>query len=616
MSTRWTWLTLLLFGIFAVFLLIPLRNLALAGLLGDWLPLVRLAILVAALALCVVGAIGVMFDAPPPPPSPASIPPTQDALTVGWDTEGGWIELSKEAQQRHTLILGSSGSGKTQLLLSLLSQQVARGGGVLMIDAKVDRSALDAVLAICRQANRLHDLRVIWPPDPSVSHSWNPLLRGSLEEILGRVMALWGVDTRGEADFWKGSAHTIISAVLGAMRRVNPAITFNDLYLALTTSDVLLWLEGQMPPGTEEAAALAAFLSNYRTQQGRLNVDQLKRLTGGAPQYLYPYAWGDLGRIMNHTAPSLDLLDALSQGLIVYVALPILARTEEAIAMARMLIADLKQAVGALQQRQDKPDPPFLVLMDEASAYSNVQGIERLFEQARSAHVALVAASQVLSGFAMRDRAQLDFIVGNTATKVIMALGDFVSAETMAKTIGEQLAWFATRSTTKDRGASAPWISPLPTRFSQAKRDAEGTMQRYDYIIRPEQLLNQATGQAVVFARDPETGGGLSVNGRTCLTRIPVDGAISLPTLPRVGPAGLDLLRLLQCGALGGAPSASATGRRPATDRASTPTGASQDEQQGSGQAAAATGVSTRPRRRRVLRRRETPDTIILEPQE
>ena len=97
-----------------------------------------------------------------------------------------------------------------------------------------------------------------------------------------------------------------------------------------------------------------------------------------------------------------------------------------------MLVADLKQAVGVLQQRVEKPPLPFLVIMDEASAYTNVEGIERLFEQARGAGVALVAASQVLSGFATTTTAQLDFILGNTATKVLLSLGDFPSAETMA----------------------------------------------------------------------------------------------------------------------------------------------------------------------------------------
>lgn len=586
MSRRCTWLTLSLFGIFLAFLLIPLGHLALTGLLGTWFATIRLALLILAIALSVLGILGAILDRPAAAATLASTRPPQDTLTIGWDPAGGWIRLDQDAQQRHVLLLGSSGSGKTQLLLSLLSQQISRGGGALMIDAKVDRSALDTVVALCRAANRLHDLHIVWPPDPGVSDTWNPLLRGGQEEILARVMALWGPTAGGERDFWKGTAHTIIASVLGAMRRINPLITFTDLYLALTTTDVLLWLEAMTPAGTEEAAAITAFLSNYRMSGGKVNIDQLKRLTGGAPQYLYPFAFGNLGQIMNHTAPTLDFLEALQSNSIVYIALPILKQTEEAIAMARMAVADLKQAVGALQQLPNKPTPPFLVLLDEASAYSNVQGIERLFEQARSAHVSLIAASQVLSGFASVRKEQLDFILGNTATKILMTLGDYVSAETMAETIGEQLRWFDSESTSTDRGTSSPWIAPLPTRISKAKRDMTGGMQRYDYTVRPEQLMGQRLGRAIVFTRHPHTGPTLYRDTRTLLTHLDHTPHATLPVRPRVGPTGLDILNLLQQGEIA-SPAPVAAPR----DRAARP-------------------------RRQGIRRRTTKDVIVLEPSE
>lgn len=584
MFQRWARLQLLLIGLVLALLLIPLGQLALSGLLGTWYVPIRLTLLIAAIALGALGALGAILDSPATEAALASTRPPQDTLTIGWDPAGGWIRLDHEAQQRHVLLLGSSGSGKTQLLLSLLSQQISRGGGALMIDAKVDRSALDTVVALCRAANRLHDLRIVWPPDPGVSDTWNPLLRGGQEEILARIMALWGPTGGGERDFWKGTAHTIIASVLGAMRRINPLLTFTDLYLALTTTDVLLWLEAMTPGGTEEAAAITAFLSNYRGAGGKVNIDQLKRLTGGAPQYLYPYAFGNLGQIMNHTAPTLDFLEALQSNAIVYIALPILKQTEEAIAMARVAVADLKQAVGALQQLPNKPNPPFLVLLDEASAYSNVQGIERLFEQARSAHVSLIAASQVLSGFASVKKEQLDFILGNTATKIIMTLGDYVSAETMAETIGEQLRWFASESISTDRGTSSPWIAPLPTRISKAKRDMTGSMQRYDFTVRPEQLMSQQMGRAIVLTKHPTTGPTLYRDTRTVLTRLDHAPAADLQIRPRVGPAGLDILRLLQEGEI--ANPAAAT---PPVDRAARP-------------------------RRSGVRRRTTKDVIVLEP--
>ncbi len=590
-ATRWTWLTLIATGLASIAATIPVRHSVRLGLLPSLYTPLLWGCLLLGVGLTALGLAGVIVSRPARRARPEPGLPTPDALALGWAADTGWIRLEAGAQQRHALVLGSSGSGKTQLLLSLLAQQAARGGGALMLDAKVDRSALNAVLAICERTNRLHDLKVIWPPDPSRSDTWNPLLRGDLEEVMSRVMALWGTDLRGEAEFWRGSAHNIISVVLGAIRRMNPWPTFTDLYVALTTADALLWLEEQVPQGTEEADALTSFLSNYRTPHGRLNIDQLKRMTGGAPQYLSAFAWRTLGQIMNATAPTLDLLEAIEQGQIVYVALPILARTEEAVAMARMLVADLKQAVGMVQQRAEKPDPPFLVLLDEASAYSNVQGIERLFEQARSANVALVAASQVLSGFAVPNKATLDFVLGNTGTKVVMSLGDFASAETMVKTIGEERQLFLAESSAHERSTSAPWFSPIPTRAGRGSRAGLGGQERYDYSVRPERLLSQPVGRAVIVTKDPSRGARLTTEVHTCFTQLPAEIAWDLPVIPRVGPQNLDLLGLA---------------RRGFADESAVP------------QPAPSPGTASKstPRRRagRKVRRTETEEFVILEP--
>lgn len=589
LPTRWTWCFFLLLAAAAAF---PLSGLPRVAMLSEplgllYLPLKLLIVLVVLTNTAIAAFLIVYGRGAATALSPRPVPPPPDALTLGWDPQGSWICLTNRALQHHVLLLGSSGSGKTQLLLSLLAQQIQRGGGGLMIDAKVDRSALQTIVALCREADRLEDLRVLWPPSPRISHSWNPLLRGSIQEVLSRVMALWGTGAKGEAEFWRGSAHTVLHAVLGAMIRINPRVTFNDLYLALTSADALLWLERTVPPGTEEASALTAFLSNFRNQQGRLNVDHLKRMTGGVPQYLSAYAWGDLGQIMNHTGPSLDILEALTDGQIVYVALPILARTEEATAMARMLIADLKQAVGALQQRIDKPRVPFLVLMDEASSYTNVDGVERLFEQARSAGVALVAAAQVVSGFATAGKAQQDFIMGNTTTKVIMTLGDFPSAEAMAKTVGEEIVLFGSATHVAQKSRSAAWISPMPDRASKGQSEARGTSERYDYVIRPEQFMQQRTGEAVIYIRDPLHGSTLHPNARMCFLDLPPAPPENLPAVARNNPRGLGLLEAMQRGTI--------------TPLAEPPKAPARTT--GSGRA------PTRP-----IRRRETQDFTVVEP--
>ena len=547
-SRRWTWCFFGLLALAAGFPLFPLpRFVLLHAALGSlYLPLKILFLVLGLLAgglgaFCLVsGRVSIDMRKPRTPA------PVGDALTLGWSQKAGWIRLSNQSLQYHTLVLGSSGSGKTQLLLSLLAQQIQRGGGCLMIDAKVDKESLQTVLALCRQADRREDLRVLWPPDPAISHTWNPLLRGRLQEVLSRVMALWGASAgKGEADFWRGQANTALHAILGAMIRINPLITFNDVYQALTSANALLWLERTCPPGTEEHSALTSFLTNYRNQKGHLDIERMKKMVGGAPSYVSAYAWGELGKIMNHTGPSLDLLDALLNGLIVYVALPILAETETATAMARMLIADLKQAVETLQQRQDRPRIPYLVLMDEASAYMNVEGIERLFEQARSAGVGPVAAAQVASGFAIASKQQQDFIFGNCSTKVIMKLGDFPTAETMAKTVGEAIAVFRSTMTARTQSRSAAWVSPMPDRSNTGQSKSHGVQERYDYVIRPEQLMHQRTGQAVVYIQDPDTGASLHEDAHLVYLDLPEAAHEAMKPVPRNNPRGLNLIEAL-----------------------------------------------------------------------
>jgi len=420
-----------------------------------------------------------------------------------------------------------------------------------MIDAKVDSEALASILQLCRAADRLEDLRILWPPNPRVSHTWNPLIRGKLQEVLTRVMALWGTSTRGEADFWRGQANTALHAVLGAMRKISDLVTFNDLYIALTSSDALLWLERTVAQNSEEHSALLAFLANYRNQRGQLDIERMKRMVGGAPSYVAPYAWGELGSIMNCVEPTLDLLSALQNGHIVYVALPILAETQSAIALARMLISDLKQAVGSLLQCRDRLPMPYLVLMDEASSYMNIEGIEQLFEQSRSAGVALVAAAQVASGFAAVNEAQQDSIFGNTATKIIMKLGDFASAELMAKTIGQELALFGSRSTANTKGRSAAWVSPMPDRSTTGRSESHGQQERYDYVIRPEQFMHQRTGEAVVYIQDPQRGASLHADATLVYLDLPKALTEPLPEAPpKRHAAGLNLLKTLPKGAV------------------------------------------------------------------
>ncbi len=113
-STRATWCAVLLVGLFFLWAWIGLDGLELLDRSASIAPIVLTSCCVLGILLAGIGVIGLVTATRPEPPVPLPAAAVRDSLALGWDPEGGWIRLSNEAQQRHTLVLGSSGSGKTR----------------------------------------------------------------------------------------------------------------------------------------------------------------------------------------------------------------------------------------------------------------------------------------------------------------------------------------------------------------------------------------------------------------------------------------------------------------------------------------------------------------------
>src|SRR5438270_13617923 len=61
---------------------------------------------------------------------------SEHAIVLGADRAGNRVLLGDDQLGAHGLILGASGAGKTTTLLRILTEQIARGRGVVAIDLK------------------------------------------------------------------------------------------------------------------------------------------------------------------------------------------------------------------------------------------------------------------------------------------------------------------------------------------------------------------------------------------------------------------------------------------------------------------------------------------------
>lgn len=127
----------------------------------------------------------------------------------------------------HLLILGSTGSGKTTLVLGMLQQLIRQRMGLLILDAKQD-GLTDLISEMATAAGREKDLAIL---GPSGTHTLD--LLGSLRsyedvETLTQWLLLATERMGGENAFWQTSTSAMISAALTLLTSRHRRVSFAE----------------------------------------------------------------------------------------------------------------------------------------------------------------------------------------------------------------------------------------------------------------------------------------------------------------------------------------------------------------------------------------------------
>ncbi|MBN6739291.1 TraM recognition domain-containing protein [Acidithiobacillus sp. MC6.1] len=413
--------------------------------------------------------------------------------------------VTDDGMVRHSMIMARSGSGKTEFLKSMFYQQVLRGGGKLLMDGKLDYKFLDDLYSISHSCYREMDFRVINIENAAVSHTYNPLLRGSALTVASRIGATIETGENASAKHFKTMGTNLLASIIGAIQAQGKAFNFLDLFIIMTNPSAMDWLSKNTPPG-EARDFFHIQLSSYRNPNakgGGVNID-LNRLlvqVGGVAGQLYQYSMGDMGKVMGDYSPQVDLLDCIDQDLLLCVMIPRLEISESAQAFARMFFSDLASAIGVIYKRpkEDLSYIPFEVDMDEFGSYAPLTaGI--LFEVARGARVAMSPAFQTKANLEVLGDDFVMQIVGNTENKYIMQLGDPDTQEFAADIIGEKIKVFRSRVQGSSSGASNKFLDhDIFHNISKSSSDSRMSKTQYDYRIRPETFQAMPPGRGILF---------------------------------------------------------------------------------------------------------------------
>lgn len=392
--------------------------------------------------------------------------------------------FSNEDMRTHVLIFGSTGSGKTEALVSLAYNALLQSSGFIYVDGKGDNALFAKIFSMVRSMGREDDLLlinfmtgardIVGPQKARLSNTMNPFALGSssmLSQLVVSLMPDSGQSSDG--DMWKGRAVVFVEAlmkVLVAMRDAGyillDANTIRNYFqldrLEAMVADKVFIRDGQEPVSLEGVSPLilepitnyVINLPGYNKERKGKQVSQVLEQHGFITMQL-TRVFGSLadtyGHIIRTNLAEVDLKDVVLNRRILVVLLPALEKSPEELSnLGKVIIASLKAMMAAglgdevegryhdlIQRKPTNAATPFLCVLDEYGYYA-VKGFAVVPAQARSLGFSVIFAGQDLPAFEKASKEEAASIGANTNIKICMKLEDPMQTwEFFQKTAGE-----------------------------------------------------------------------------------------------------------------------------------------------------------------------------------
>lgn len=413
-------------------------------------------------------------------------PRTARGITFfGNDIETGEeLWFANDDMRTHVLIFGSTGSGKTEALVSIAYNSLVQGSGFIYVDGKGDNSLFAKVFSMVRSMGREDDLLlinfmtgardVIGPQDNRLSNTMNPFATGSSSMLTQLVVSLMDSGSGGgDGDMWKGRAISFVEALMKILvymrERGDILLDANSIrnYFHLTrletiTQDKLFPRDDQESVSLEGAPDLVMEpLMNYVLNLPGYNKDKKGKQVSQVLEQ-HGFITMQLGKVFSSLADTyshiirvnlaeVDLKDVVLNRRILVVLLPALEKSPEELSnLGKVIIASLKAMMAAglgdsvegdyrdvIERKPTNSPTPYVCIMDEYGYYA-VPGFAVVPAQARSLGFSAIFAGQDLPAFQKASKEEAASIGANTNIKICMKLEDPVETlDFFVKTAGE-----------------------------------------------------------------------------------------------------------------------------------------------------------------------------------
>lgn len=400
-----------------------------------------------------------------------------------------------ELLEGHTLIVGSTGVGKTRLFDLMIGQAILRGGPVVIIDPKGDQGLADNARRICESLGQPERFAYFNPAHPDKSVCLDPLRNWNRKtELASRVSALIPSETGADAFVafgWK-VLQDICAGLIATGER--PNLVSLRRYIEGGPDDLLIkallfhfrkcvpnWEKGaesyvKSSKGKNKGpeAILLAYIAYYKEvvihewpnvdlagliSTYEHNRDHFQKMVASLIPILSMLTADPLAELLSpkHEPGSekvvLDMSKVIRNNMVLYMGLDSLADPTVGSAIGSVMLADMTAVAGDIYNYGQDQKKPIDVYVDEAAEVINTPTIQ-LLNKGRGAGFRLTVATQTFADFAARlgDENKAIQVLANTNNKIALRVQDprtqqlfadgipKIKSQTMAVSYGHNVA--------------------------------------------------------------------------------------------------------------------------------------------------------------------------------
>lgn len=380
-------------------------------------------------------------------------------MHFGTDTKGRPICMDSATLRNHVLVTGSTGSGKTEALVSLMTNAFAWGSGGVYVDGKGDVALYAKMAVIADHFGRRDDLYVLnFMTSTNTStmhggftHRFNPFAKVASDAVTQMIVSLID-DVDGNTAMWKGRMTGMLTGVIRLLcwrrdnkgERLDAAVIRDNLNLHRLIDMAYDAAYADVPDHIRKSirtylGSIPGYVAENKYQQSPHTMDHHGYMEMQLTK-LFSELCDVYGHIFTAGETDIDMEDIVRNRRFLLVMLPALEKSRDSIAdLGKIVAAALKAMASSILSRPIQgtwedvvsenssaafKQPPFLCIMDEA-AYYLVDGFDLMAAQARSLNIAMIFASQ--DTYALQNSAGKT-IMASTRTKIAMR-NDYWSPE-------------------------------------------------------------------------------------------------------------------------------------------------------------------------------------------